>query len=738
MGRYCLKDDMNSVETPHADVSTYNIGKGSCGAGLTALLFFVIAFISLVRPNAVFAIDASADMSYQKTTTSSGGKTTESSSYNESYTFGLSHAPTSTIMILANVRLSRFIVNGKETSDIFPMFFLNYTPPVVDLYYLSLSYTRNESLPPGGDPISISNMNASFILPGDRWPSVSLFYNQATNNDYLDPHKLDTMSINQGFNTAYGFSFLETATNLNYSFSDPIVIDRVGKTRNETQLHLVSAGLVRSFWDKKINTNANMGYSQSETTTKSLGAPQQFDAKRTASDGLFALDSTPTVDPLASTPALIDNNTTSSAGIDLNGLDRNIGIKLTTSQSVFKINLYINTADPNIAAYVSSNNFGWQLYTSSDGTNWASIGVTTSYNPVISSPGGLTGTGIVFTFSSETSALYFKVVNTQFPAGAGTINVTEIEAIGHLTSTPTEIVRFTTTRDFGGFGLSFSPLTRLNMSYNLTYDHATQDFNDPNINDTDTTNIGQGAGLSSVIVPQYLNLSASYSTSNASSKSTTGSTETGADSYSLSISSSPLPTLNASLNYGYSEALTGGETNSKTNSISGNLFMNLYKGVDLGLGSSMSESKDIKANSKTNSINSYGNLNLIPWRSMTIIVNAGTSDSATETAGKETDSSSQSLNTVISYTPTRNIYLSTSIGIEPTSSQTYNITWLPSRNIQTSARYGISGDVINRGADISWTPVSRLSLRVGYSGTKTDNVTNDHTDSVFASASLRL
>ncbi|MDP2682889.1 MAG: hypothetical protein Q8P28_08830 [Deltaproteobacteria bacterium] len=723
---------MNSVETPRRGVSTYNIGKGSCGAGLTALLFFVIALISLVRPNAVFAIDARADMSYQKTTTSSGGKTTESSSYNESYTFGLSHAPTSTIMILADVRLSKFIVNGKETSDTFPMFFLNYTPPAVELYYLSLGYTRNETVPPGGDPISISNMNASFTLPGDRWPSVSLFYNQAKNNDYLDPHKLDTVSINQGFNTTYGFSFLETATNLNYSFSDPIIIDRVGKTKNETQSHLVSAGLVRSFWDKKINTNANMGHSQSETTTKSLGGPQRLDKERTASEGLFALDITPTVDPLVSTPALIDNSTTSSAGIDLNGLDRNIGIRFTTSQSVFKIHLYINTADPNIKTYVDNDQFGLQLYTSSDGTNWTSTVPTVSYEPAISSPGGLAGTGIVFNFS-ETSALFFKVVNTKFPAGAGAINVTEIEAIGHLTSTPTEIVSFTTIRDFGGFGLSFSPLTRLNMSYNLSYDHSTQSFND-----TDTTSIGQGVGLNSVVVPQYLNLSTSYSTSKVSSNSTTGSTETGEDSYSLSFSSSPLPALNASLNYGYSEALTGGETYSKTNSISGNVFMNLYKGVDLGFGSSVGETKDIKANSKTNSINSYGNLNLIPWRSMTIIVNGGTSGSTTETAGKETDSSSQSLNTVISYTPTRNIYLSASIGIEPTSSQTYNITWLPSRNIQTSARYGISGDVINRGADISWTPVSRLSLRVGYSGTKTDNVTNDHTDSVFASASLRL
>ncbi len=223
------------------------MGKGSCGASLTALLFFVIALINLTRPNAVFAIDARADMSYQKTTTSIGGQTTESSNFNEGYTFGLTHALTSTLMLSADVRLSKYVTNGKETSDIFPMFFLNYTPPAVDLYYLSLGYTRNETVPSGGDPISTSNMNASFALPGDRWPSVSLSYNQATNNDYRDPHSIDTVSINKGFNTAYKFSFLKTATNLNYSFSDPISIDMVGKTRNETQSHLVSGGIVRSF-----------------------------------------------------------------------------------------------------------------------------------------------------------------------------------------------------------------------------------------------------------------------------------------------------------------------------------------------------------------------------------------------------------------------------------------------------------------------------------------------------------
>lgn len=723
MGRYCLKDDMTSVKTPRSGVYN-NTGKGSCGAGLTALLFFVIALISLMRPDAVFAIDARADVTYQKTTTTSGGQTVERSNLNETYIFGVSHALTSTIMVLGDVRFSKIRINGQETSDIFPMFFLSYTPPAVKLYYISLGYTRNETVPPGGDPFSTSNINASFTIPADRWPSFSLFYNQAMNNDYKEPHLLDNISINKGINTTYDFSFLETATNLNYSYSEPVLIDRVGKTKTETQSHIVSAALGRSFWDKKIHTNLNIGHSQFETTLKSIGAAQTFEQKRTASEGLFAIDITPTLDPLGQQTALINNDTSSAvAGINLNGSDRNIGLRLTTAQSVLRLHLYISddTVDPNIATH----NFAWQLYTSSDGINWVLMGVTTTWDSV--------NRRIVFTLSSETTAEYFKVVNTLFPAGALPINVSEIEAIGRLTSQPTQIFRITTVRDFGSFGFSFSPISRLSINYNISYDNITQD-----LNNTDVTNISQGVGLRTVIVPQYLNVFTSYSTLKTSSKSTAGSTETGLDNYSLSISSSPLPTLNTSLNYGYSESLTGGTAYAKTNSINGNIFMNLYKGVDLGFGSLIAESKDLNANSKANSTNSYVNLNLVPWKPLTIIVNGSDSHSVVRTAGQERDTSGQSLNTVISYIPTKNIFITTTIGIKPISSQSYNITWFPSRNIQTSLRYGITGDVTNRGADIGWSPIPRLTLRVGYNGTRTDNATNDGTDSVFANVSLRL
>lgn len=695
------------------------------------LLLLAVVFMSVIRPdNAVAAVYGRADMSYQKTTSTTAGQTAESSSLSQGYSLGFNHALTSAITIAGDVRWSMYDTGTKQTEDVYPVFYLTYTPP--SMYYLSFSYNRNEYIPPGGDRIAISNMNASFALPLEKWPSLALSYNLSTTSDYLYPHKIDTETENKNLNTNYNIIFLETSANLNYSYSDPVTKDNVAKTKSETPSHQVSANLSRPFWDQRIQTGVNIGYNQAENINESLGAPVQFEQKITASDGLYLITATPAIGALASTPALIDNNTGASAGIDLNGINRNIGLRFATAESVHKINLYISTSDPNIATYVNNSPtyFGWQLYISSDGTNWTLFGTpTASYDAAYSR--------IVFTFT-ETSALYFKVVNTLFPAGALTINVTEIEAIGFFNSTPTVKLTSVTKRDFGGLNISFAPITRLSMNYNINYDHSTRD-----VSRFETTGVNQGGGLSLIVVPEYLNLTTNYTTSTTKSsrETTTGQTsalEAGTNSYALSLSTTPLPTLNASLNYGYNESLTDGDVSSTSNSTSGNIFMRLYKGVNLGLTSTLSASKDLKANSTTDAASHSANLNLVPWRPLTIVVNGGISDSATQQAGAETHSSGKTLNANLSYTPTRSLYLAASFTIEPTSSQSYSATWLPTRNTQVSARYGSAGNATNMGGDFSWTPIYRLVLHIGYTGTQTDNMTHDHSEAIFASASLNL
>ncbi|HBR16771.1 MAG: hypothetical protein A3G39_04500 [Deltaproteobacteria bacterium RIFCSPLOWO2_12_FULL_43_16] len=698
-----------------------------------AYFFLIIIVITFMKPYVVMAdISGRADANYYKTTTTTAGQTTESTSLNQGYSLGLTHQLTSTIMISGDVRWSINEANGRQTEDVYPVFFLNYVPP--SMYYLSFSYNRSENLPPGGDRIATSTTNASFSLPVEGWPSISLTYSRTATEDFLTIHKTNNVSTNKGFNTAYGFNFLETETSLNYSYTNSTTEDKVANTTAETQNHSASTNFSRAFWDKMIQTNASVGYSQSKRIDKSLGSPIRFEDKFTASDGLYSIDTTPTVDFLTSTPALIDNNTGASAGIDLNNSYRNMGFKFTTAQSIQKIHLYISTSDTNIATYVSNSStyFGWQLYTSSDGTNWTLRGISTvSYEAA--------NLRIVFTFP-EFNALYFKIVNTAFPAAALPISVTEIEAIGFKTSTPTNVLTAKSTSNFGSFNISFTPVERLNMNYNINYNHGAED-----INDSDTTSINQGAHMGLIVVPEYLTLSTGYATATASATQKTSSTsttytttKTGADTYTMTLSSTPLSTVGMGLNYGHSESLTDSETTSKADSMAGNISMKLYKGIDLGIGSSMSESKEIKSNAKTSSQSYYGNLNLIPWNALSMAVNGGISTSTSESGGIKTSSSSNSLSTNFSYAPTRNLYVSASITIEPAVSQSYSISWLPTRRIQTGIRYGLSGDTTNMGADLSWAPISRLSLRLGYTGTRMGNATNDQADSVFASVALTL
>lgn len=701
------------------------------GKGIITL-FLLVMLANFINPGiGIAGISAGIDASYYKTTTAVAGKTTESTSSNQGYSLNLTHALTSTINLSGDVRWSITEKDGQQREDVYPLFYLSYTPP--SLYYFSFSFNRNEVFPPGGDRIATSNMNIVFSLPLEKWPSISFIYNRATTQDFLDVHKANSVTTDKALNLSYGFSLLEVSTNLNYSYTNPISEDKVGNSKSETQNHNVSVGLGRSFLDKKIQTNANLGYGETTRTDESLGAPTRFEEKLAADDGLFSVDTSPTVDSLAGTPALINNDLFSSAvSGDLNTTpSMNIGLRFAITQSVHKIHLYIDTSYANIG----NLNFGWQLYTSNDGTNWTPSGgvLTPSYEAV-------TYKRFVFTFS-EVSAKYFKIVNQYDGATGNNIFVTEIEAFSYINVAPTLTLTTKTKRDFGGINISYTPNDRLNTSYSVNYNHDTNDSND-----YESIGVNQSINVGLTIIPQYLICATGYTTTNSrvtqkasAAAATYTETETGTDSYTVSLSSTPLATLGLNLNYGYTEALTGGETYSTSDSLSGNIFMRLYKGINLNLASSISKSEDIKSASESSSLNYSGNLELTPWRVLSLIISRSTSITSTETAGVEASpTTSDSLSTNFSFAPTRKIYISGTYNIEPTSSQSYSVSWLFVRNIQAALNFGLSGETTNMGANISWSPTARLNLRFGYTTTRTDNITKDKSDSVFASMSLRL
>ena len=145
-----------------------------------------------------------------------------------------------------------------------------------------------------------------------------------------------------------------------------------------------------------------------------------FTEKRAASAGLCGQDTTPASSILASFPALIDGNKTTSTGINIGGVandDQNIGLHLTFSSEIDKVYLYTTTPDNNF----NKNNFVWDVYSSTDNTTWTLITAAASfdYNTIQQR----------FEISfAKTIARYFKVVNTA--NDAYDLYVTEIEAYG--------------------------------------------------------------------------------------------------------------------------------------------------------------------------------------------------------------------------------------------------------------------------------------------------------------------
>jgi hypothetical protein len=159
--------------------------------------------------------------------------------------------------------------------------------------------------------------------------------------------------------------------------------------------------------------------------------------------GFSDVDPTPQISALTQNPALVDANTTASAGIDIGGFASggqtfwNMGVELPAGQSVEVVQL-------KTVASVPSNfvgQFAFSVWVSDDNTFWT-----------------LTKSSAAFVYDAanlhfrlsipSTSRRYLKVVNTASPAAAPSVLVAEMEVfrgVGTTTATTDESVESATT-----------------------------------------------------------------------------------------------------------------------------------------------------------------------------------------------------------------------------------------------------------------------------------------------------
>ncbi len=701
---------------------------------LPAVLFAALASLPLAA-NA--EISGQAELSYQKNTSSSGGKEVTSKTFNQGYTLGFSKYITPVLSLSGDVRLSVIDADGVKRESTYPMLTLSFSPP--RLYDVTFGYTRTETAPAGADPITTANMNAGFFLPASRWPSLSMTMNRTATEDYLDTHKVNAVFTSTNLTSGYSRDILDVVeAKANYALNSNSNEDKVGLTTVDTLSHNVTAELSSSMLDNRLRMGLNAGYGLTNSKNTSQGQPTRFEIGMLLTEGLYAVDATPLSGALAAMPGLIDGNMTGSVGIDIGttgNINRNMGLRQLVAHEAHKLRLYLSVTDSataaNMPAYVAGNSFGFQVYSSADGVNWTLLpGAVASYDSSFSR--------VEFTFP-EATAEYFKIVSTANPVGAAAVNVTEIEALGYVLSTPQTVFDYEIRRQFGGFNLSYAPWDRLNITYSLSMDSSFQ-----GISETDTKSMSHGVNIRYIIMPRYLSLSSSFS--NASTSTTQSlipgsplSSETGSSNYSFTLSATPLKTLSGTFSYGHFSSSSGASAESINDSVSATAFMNLYTGVDVGLGTSMSKAKNTADDSTSDSSSYNANIRLLPWNELNVLINSTYYTSESRSPAGDASSTGKTASAVMTYSPTRRVYATANYTLLPDFSQGYSFTWLPTRNIQAEARYGSSELSVNKGASLSWSPFTRLSLNLGYSATvQKGGVTEDSSSSIYMRGSLRF
>jgi len=677
--------------------------------GITILYLLIGSFNKSFADN----LSLNGDMVYSVSESKFAGKMTKRSSLSQIYSLAFNKSFTRTIRFSGDIRASQNKVDSAVSSSIDPSLFLNMNN---EYFNSALGYQINDRFLTTGNMINTTSKNVTFSTAPAGFPYLRLNYNELQTKD-----RFSLVNTRQSYiNTSTDYTIKRI--NLFYNYTRSTLDDFASEIKQENQTHLGTVSYNNSFFDNRLNINTNLGVTRSTSANISIsGTPQTFPEKKDTINGLYAVDTLPGDGQLSDYSSLIDDNKSSDAGIDLNGSYRNIGLKLKNKETINTIYLYVDTSDVNIA----NMNFGWNIYYSNEmsGNAWSFVNVSdSSYYDEVNKRFNLV-------LAVPISAIFFKVVNTNYDSSAQKISVTEIEVIGTISRDTSVTVETINDRQYGGLNLSLRPTMKTSISYNINYDESKLL---PSIRKD--TNVNQGIALS-YAMSKYASFFLNYQSQKTESSL---SESIGSNNYTFSIGTNPMETINGSVALSRFESLYGGSRTSETNTGNINMFFNLYAGIDLGTGFTLSNIDDISRGTKitTNSVN--GNLTLLPRNSINILIDGTFSSSISDTGGESSSSKSETLRSTINITPSRFLNLVTNIQHLPETKQNYSInTRLPGR-LQVNINYNVSeAGAETMGGSIYWNISRYLYISSSYSTTQIHNTTGDSSNLYGLTLSIR-
>lgn len=220
----------------------------------------------------------------------------------------------------------------------------------------------------------------------------------------------DTRSRNLNFRTDYA----RATWNARYSFDLARVDNDTADFKLEQSRHELRAGYLEDLWGDRWSFAVDARYADVvQTQDAPSGATASLPVP--VAQGLFAVDSTPSLGELEQAPQLIDGDTTTPAasGIEIGGANtfRNIGVDLGINRPISGLEITVD---------IPSGPVVWEVWESPDNSSWFRVSSATS-----SFDAGFLRYTIRF---AETTNRFFKAVNlTVNPVQD--VSVTEVRAL---------------------------------------------------------------------------------------------------------------------------------------------------------------------------------------------------------------------------------------------------------------------------------------------------------------------
>lgn len=447
----------------------------------------------------------------------------------QSYNLSIAHDFTSAIKMNGNFRYSTNERQGFDKAEtLSPSMTLGLTN---DLFRISLNGTQNQRWS-GDSPKSTTttwNSTITSNLTDERWPQVRLNYGESSATNDASPSTQDTESKNFNTSIVYNWNFIQ----LLHNYRNTQNINYISNSETDSENHSSNIQIAKSIWNNKISFSGSYQYSKTTSTTSLNNGSDGTVVLDVPSSGAFAgFDSTPETDILPSVQQLNDGNTVTPTTIGLPDIFNQLNVALQINfNPTNRLQVYFDR----LLNTTTQQRIHWTLYTSIDGNNWTLL----TELPTIEFIDDNDQTYALLSLATEIrTARYVKTVITT-DVGFDNAFLTEIIAQQSvlLTDQKTELSTSNETQQSQA-SINYRPWEQFQIGYSFS-----QSENNPSSGAVSTQKTHS--------INSHLNLNRYFSLSLNMGETTDtveGLTENRSQSYSFSYLTTPIDSINFSVN----------------------------------------------------------------------------------------------------------------------------------------------------------------------------------------------